>query len=48
MKIRGGDGSKIEPAVTGRLKGAEQRAVRGTTLDQKITNIERILRSKQN
>jgi hypothetical protein len=48
MKIRGSDGSKSEPAVTGRLKGPEETAVKGCTVDQKITTIARVLKSKLN
>lgn len=48
MKVRGSDGSKVEPAVTGRLKGRERDAVVGRTVDQQVKTIERVLRAKQN
>ena len=51
MKIRGSDGSKTDPirdVGVARLKGPEQQAVRGRTVDQVVTTISRVLRAREN
>lgn len=51
MTTRGSDGSKapdLRDVSVGRLKGAEQREVRGRTTDQIITTVARVTRAKNN
>lgn len=51
MKVRGSDGSKapeLREVGAGRLKGAEQQAARGRTVDQVTTTVARVVRAKSN
>jgi hypothetical protein len=51
MKVRGSDGSKapeLREVGVGRLKGSEQQAARGRTVDKVTTTVTRVLRAKNN